>query len=217
MVGALGVVFGDIGTSPLYTIQTVFNPGDPHPVATSTANIYGVISLIFWSVMIIVTLKYVLLVMRADNDGEGGILALITLITRQGVSGGRRTKLALAALGIFGASLFFGDSMITPAISVLSAVEGLKVVQPSMENLIVPITAVIIVILFASQRIGSAKVGSLFGPVMIVWFVAIAACGVDGIAGDPQILKALLPKTKPADIPATKGKKKKKAANPSNP
>ena len=193
LVGALGVVFGDIGTSPIYTVQTGFNPDDPHPVPATEDSVYGVISLIFWSVTIIVTIKYVLLVMRADNDGEGGILALITLIRRRGVRGGRRTKLALAALGIFGASLFFGDSMITPAISVLSAVEGLKVVQPSLEDLIVPITAVIIVILFASQRIGSAKVGSLFGPVMIVWFVAIAACGVNGIAGDPQILKALLP------------------------
>ncbi len=193
LVGALGVVFGDIGTSPIYTVQTIFNPDDPHPVPATEDSVYGVISLIFWSVTIIVTIKYVLLVMRADNDGEGGILALITLIRRRGVRGGRRTKLALAALGIFGASLFFGDSMITPAISVLSAVEGLKVVQPSLEDLIVPITAVIIVILFASQRIGSAKVGSLFGPVMIVWFVAIAACGVNGIAGDPQILKALLP------------------------
>jgi KUP system potassium uptake protein len=193
LVGALGVVFGDIGTSPIYTVQTVFNPDDPHPVPATADSVYGVISLIFWSVTIIVTIKYVLLVMRADNDGEGGILALITLIRRRGVRGGRRTKLALAALGIFGASLFFGDSMITPAISVLSAVEGLKVVEPSLQDLIVPITAVIIVILFASQRIGSAKVGSLFGPVMIVWFVAIGACGVVGIADDPQILKALLP------------------------
>jgi KUP system potassium uptake protein len=192
-VGALGVVFGDIGTSPIYTVQTIFNPGDPHPVTATTASVYGVISLIFWSVTIIVTLKYVLLVMRADNDGEGGILALITLIRRQGEIGSRRTKLALAALGIFGASLFFGDSMITPAISVLSAVEGLKVVEPSLENLIVPITAVIIVMLFASQRIGSAKVGRLFGPVMIGWFLAIGACGISGIAQHPQILKALSP------------------------
>src|SRR5450631_4479459 len=126
-VGALGVVFGDIGTSPLYTIQTVFNPGDPHPVKVSTENIFGIVSLIFWSVTIIVTVTYVLLVMRADNDGEGGIMALITLIRRRAMPGGRRTKVALAALGIFGASLFFGDSVITPAISVLSAVEGLNV------------------------------------------------------------------------------------------
>jgi KUP system potassium uptake protein len=118
-VGALGVVFGDIGTSPLYTIQTVFNPSDPHPVGVSTESIFGVVSLIFWSVTLIVTVTYVLLVMRADNDGEGGIMALITLIRRGGVPGGRRTKMMLAALGVFGASLFFGDSVITPAISVL--------------------------------------------------------------------------------------------------
>jgi KUP system potassium uptake protein len=193
VVGALGVVFGDIGTSPLYTIQTVFNPGDPHPVAASTESIFGIVSLIFWAVTIIVTLKYVLLVMRADNEGEGGIMALITLIRRQGVPGGRRTKLTLAALGIFGASLFFGDSMITPAISVLSAVEGLKIVEPSLDHLIVPITAVIIVLLFASQRLGTATVGRLFGPVMIVWFLAIGASGIAGIALHPGILKALSP------------------------
>jgi KUP system potassium uptake protein len=193
MVGALGVVFGDIGTSPIYTLQTVFSPDDPHPVAASAQSVFGVASLIFWSVTIIVTLKYVLLVMRADNDGEGGIMALITLIRRQGVPGGRRMKLALAALGIFGAALFFGDSMITPAISVLSAVEGVKIVQPSLAHLVVPITMVIIMVLFASQRIGSAKVGRLFGPVMIVWFLAIAACGIRGIARHPQVLLALSP------------------------
>jgi KUP system potassium uptake protein len=193
LVGALGVVFGDIGTSPIYTVQTIFNPDDPHPVPATEDSVYGVISLIFWSVTIIVTIKYVLLVMRADNDGEGGILALITLIRRRGVRGGRRTKLALAALGIFGASLFFGDSMITPAISVLSAVEGLKVVEPSLAELVIPITATIIVALFASQRLGTAKVGRLFGPVMVVWFTAIGACGVSGIADDPTILRALSP------------------------
>jgi KUP system potassium uptake protein len=192
-IGALGVVFGDIGTSPLYAIQTVFNPGDPHPVAAVTQNVYGVISLVFWSVTLIVTVKYVLLVMRADNDGDGGILALITLIRRLHVAGGRRTKVALAALGIFGASLFFGDSMITPAISVLSAVEGLKVVEPSLADLVIPVTATIIVALFASQRLGTAKVGRLFGPVMVVWFMAIGACGVSGIADDPKILRALSP------------------------
>ena len=193
MVGALGVVFGDIGTSPIYTIQTVFNPGDPHPVTVSSESVFGVVSLIVWSVTIVVTLLYVLLVMRADNDGEGGIMALITLIRGRRVRGGRRARLALAALGVFGASLFFGDSMITPAISVLSAVEGLKVVQPSLGHLVVPITAVIIVVLFVSQRIGSAAVGRLFGPIMVVWFLAIGACGVAGIADHPGILKALSP------------------------
>ena len=187
VVGALGVVFGDIGTSPIYTIATVFNPSDPHPVAVSSESVYGVVSLIFWAVTIIVTVTYVLLVMRADNDGEGGIMALITLIRRGRVRGGRRTRIALAALGIFGASLFFGDSMITPA------VEGLKVVEPSLGHLIVPITAVIIVVLFATQRLGTAAVGRIFGPVMIAWFLAIGACGISGIADHPEILKALSP------------------------
>jgi KUP system potassium uptake protein len=193
VLGALGVVFGDIGTSPLYTIQAVFNPSDPHPVAETKASVYGVISLIFWAVTIVVTLKYVLLVMRADNQGEGGIMALITLIRRGGAPGGRRTKLVLAALGIFGASLFFGDSMITPAISVLSAVEGMKVVEPSLEHLVVPITAAIIVVLFATQRYGTAAIGSLFGPVMVVWFLVIGACGISGIAVHPGILESLSP------------------------
>ncbi|MFD7012017.1 potassium transporter Kup [Rhodococcus jostii] len=193
VVGALGVVFGDIGTSPIYTIQTVFNPEDPHPVPISTNNVYGVVSLIFWSVMLIVTATYVLLVMRADNDGEGGVMALITLLRRMGAVRGSRVTAVLAGLGIFGAALFFGDSMITPAISVLSAVEGLKVVEPGLEEWIVPITAVIIVALFSVQRRGTAAVGRLFGPVMIVWFVSIGACGVSGIARHPEILKALSP------------------------
>src|SRR5262249_14583950 len=193
VVGALGVVFGDIGTSPIYTLQTVFNPSDPHPVPVSTDNVYGVVSLVFWSVMIIVTVTYVLLVMRADNDGEGGIMALITLLRRRGAQRGRRAAMMLAALGIFGASLVFRDSIITPAISVLSAVEGLKVVEPALEQLVVPITAVIIVVLFMVQRRGTAAVGRMFGPVMIAWFLAIGACGVAGIADHPEILKALSP------------------------
>jgi KUP system potassium uptake protein len=192
-VGALGVVFGDIGTSPLYTIQTVFNPGDPHPVKVSTEDIFGIVSLIFWSVTIIVTITYVVLVMRADNDGEGGIMALIALIRRRGVAGGRRTKLTLAALGIFGASLFFGDSMITPAISVLSAIEGVKVAAPSVSGLVIPITAAIIIALFLVQRLGTGAVGRLFGPAMGIWFAAIGVLGVRGIAAHPAILKALSP------------------------
>jgi KUP system potassium uptake protein len=192
-VGALGVVFGDIGTSPLYTVQTVFSPGDPHPVRVSAQNIFGIVSLIFWSVTIIVTVTYVLLVMRADNDGEGGIMALITLIRRRGVPGGRRTKVVLAVLGVFGASLFFGDSVITPAISVLSAVEGVKVAAPSVAGLVVPITAAIIVGLFLVQRLGTGAVGRMFGPVMGVWFTAIGVIGAVGVAAHPQILKALSP------------------------
>jgi KUP system potassium uptake protein len=193
MVGALGVVFGDIGTSPIYTIQTVFNPTDPHPVPISADNIYGIVSLVFWSVMIIVTYTYVTLVMRADNHGEGGIMALITLVRKFGRTQRHRTAMILASLGIFGAALFFGDSMITPAISVLSAVEGLKVVQPSLDEWIVPITALIILMLFAVQRHGTATVGRFFGPVMIVWFVSIGACGVNGIVDQPGILRALSP------------------------
>jgi KUP system potassium uptake protein len=187
------VVFGDIGTSPIYTVQTVFNPGDPHPIAATTDAIFGIISLIFWSVTIVVTVTYVTLVMRADNDGEGGIMALITLVRRRGVAGGPKTKAFLASLGIFGAALFFGDSMITPAISVLSAVEGLEVVDESLSDLVVPVTAVIIVTLFLAQRVGTAAVGRLFGPVMVVWFLTIAACGVNGIVDNPEILKALSP------------------------
>ena len=193
VIGALGIVFGDIGTSPIYTLQTVFNPDDPHPVPISTANVYGVVSTIFWSVMIIVTLTYITLVMRADNNGEGGIMALITLLRRWTGPSGRRTAMFLAGLGLFGAALFFGDSMITPAISVLSAVEGLKVISPDFRDFIVPITAVIIVALFSVQRHGTAAVGRFFGPVMIVWFLSIGACGVRGIVGNPEILKALSP------------------------
>ncbi|MEV6923272.1 KUP/HAK/KT family potassium transporter [Dactylosporangium sp. NPDC051485] len=193
VVGALGVVFGDIGTSPIYTLQTVFAPTDPHPVPVSPDNVFGVVSLVFWSVMIIVTVTYVLLAMRADNDGEGGIMALITLLRRRSGRQGRRAAAALAALGIFGAALFLGDSMITPAISVLSAVEGLKTVEPSLAGAVVPITAVIILILFLVQRRGTAAVGRVFGPVMILWFVVIGACGIAGITRYPEILKALSP------------------------
>ena len=193
VVGALGVVFGDIGTSPIYTVQTLFNPSDPHPVPISPPNVYGVVSLIFWAVMVIVTLTYVILVMRADNEGEGGVMALITLVRRFGGRSGTRVVGALSMLGILGAALFFGDSMITPAISVLSAVEGLKVINPHLGDFVVPITAVIIIGLFSVQRRGTAVVGRFFGPVMIVWFVVIGACGVRGIMGHPQILRALSP------------------------
>jgi KUP system potassium uptake protein len=159
----------------------------------STENVFGVVSLVFWAVVIIVTVTYVLLAMRADNDGEGGIMALITLVRRWSTPGQRRTAAVLTGLGLFGAALFLGDSMITPAISVLSAVEGLKIVQPSLESLIIPITVVIIVMLFAVQRRGTAAVGRMFGPVMTVWFLVIAACGVAGITRHPEILKALSP------------------------
>ncbi len=192
-VGALGVVFGDIGTSPLYTVQTVFDPSDPHPVKVSHDTIFGIVSLIFWSVTIIVTITYVLLVMRADNDGEGGIMALIALIRRRALPGGARAKAILAALGIFGASLFFGDSMITPAISVLSAVEGVEVAAPSVSGIVIPITVAIILVLFLLQRLGTGAVGRVFGPVMGVWFTVIAVLGVRGVVEHPVILEALSP------------------------
>src|SRR6201996_6683460 len=184
-LGALGVVFGDIGTSPLYTVQTVFSPSDPHRVPVTTQNVYGVISLIFWAVVTIVMVTYVLLVMRADNDGEGGIMALITLIRRRGAPSRRRVGLVLAALGVFGASLFFGDSMITPAISVLSAIEGAQVAAPSVGKFVLLITAMILIGLFLLQRLGTGVVGRLFGPVMGLWFLAIGAFGVRGIVSHP--------------------------------
>jgi KUP system potassium uptake protein len=192
-LGALGVVFGDIGTSPLYTVQTVFSPSDPHPVRVTTGNVYGIISLIFWSIVAVVMVTYVLLVMHADNDGEGGIMALITLIRRRGAPSRRRVAVLLALLGVFGASLFFGDSMITPAISVLSAIEGVQIAAPSVGDIVLPITAVILIGLFVIQRFGTSAVGRLFGPVMAVWFVVIAAWGIKGIAANPSILKALSP------------------------
>jgi len=194
-LGALGVVFGDLGTSPLYTVQTLFNPSDPHPVAVSEQNVLGGISLIFWSVIAIVMVTYVLLVMRADNDGEGGIMALITLIRRYSASvpSGRRVAIALAAIGIFGASLFFGDSMITPAISVLSAIEGAQVAAPSVGDIVLPLTATVLILLFLVQRFGTQVVGRMFGPVMLLWFTLIAIWGIHGIVGNPTILRALSP------------------------
>src|SRR5919205_2219839 len=192
-VAALGVVFGDIGTSPIYTIQTAFNPGDPHPIQASLQSVYGVVSLIFWAVALIVTVKYVGLVMRADNDGEGGIMALISQIRQLGAGVRGRVKFLLAGLGVFGAALFFGDSMITPAISVLSAVEGTETISSSMSDLVIPITLAIIVALFAVQRFGTASVARLFGPIMLVWFATIAAIGIRGISLHHEVLTALSP------------------------
>ena len=193
MVGALGVVFGDIGTSPIYTIQTAFDPGDPHPIQASLDNVFGVVSLIFWAVLLIVTVKYVGLVMAADNDGEGGIMALISQIRQIGADLSGRVKFVLAGLGLFGAALFFGDSMITPAISVLSAVEGTETISSSMDSFVIPITVAIILILFAIQRRGTGSVGKVFGPVMLIWFTTIAALGIRGITLHPEVLKALSP------------------------
>jgi KUP system potassium uptake protein len=175
-------------------VQTVFDPSDPHRVRVSTESVFGVTSLIFWSGMLIVTVTYVLLVMRADNNGEGGIMALITLIRKMGGRGSsRRVQIGLALLGVFGASLFFGDSMITPAISVLSAISGVEVVSPSITHLVVPITALVLLGLFLMQRLGTSAVGRMFGPVMVVWFTVIGLLGVKGITSHPAILMALSP------------------------
>lgn len=196
LLGALGVVFGDIGTSPIYTIQTLFSPDDPHPVPLSAENLLGLVSLIFWSVTLVVTVLYVGVVLRADNDGEGGIMSLITLLGRRGRDGSRlppRVVTALAAAGIAGAALFLSDSMITPAISVLSAVEGLEQVSPGFAPFVVPITLVIIVVLFAVQRFGTAKVGAAFGPVMALWFTTIGVAGLVQVVGEPGVLRALSP------------------------
>jgi KUP system potassium uptake protein len=193
MVGALGVVFGDIGTSPIYTIQTAFDPSDPHPIQASLQSVYGVVSLIFWSVTMIVTVKYVGLVMNADNQGEGGIMALISQIRQIGKEVPAHIKFVLAGLGVFGAALFFGDSMITPAISVLSAVEGTETISSSMDSFVIPITLTIIVALFAIQRYGTGSVGRLFGPIMLFWFSTIAVLGIRGISMHPEVLKALSP------------------------
>jgi KUP system potassium uptake protein len=186
-IGALGVVFGDIGTSPLYAMQQVFTGA--HTITPDPDRIYGVLSLIFWALTIIVTIKYVSFIMRADNQGEGGIMALIALIARTSV----RTKLVLVLLGIFGASLFYGDGMITPAISVLSAVEGLQVATPSLEDYVVPIALAVLVTLFVIQRHGTRAVGALFGPVMCVWFAVLAALGLAQIVHRPSILRSLSP------------------------
>jgi KUP system potassium uptake protein len=190
-LGALGVVFGDIGTSPLYALQTVFS-ADHHAVKPTDTDVYGVISLVFWAITMIVTFQFVTFIMRADNDGEGGIMALIALISNVKLRS-RRTKLILIGLGLFGVSLFYGDGMITPAISVLSAVEGLEVVTPSLHDAILPITIAVLTALFLIQRFGTHVVGRLFGPVMVVWFAVIGLTGLAQIVDDPAILKALSP------------------------
>ena len=187
-LGALGVVFGDIGTSPLYALDAVFHESDVKP---DQASVYGIISLVFWTITLIVSIKYVVFIMRADNEGEGGVMALIALL--QSALGDTRAKVALVAIGVFGASLFYGDGMITPAISVLSAVEGLEVASPSLDSVVIPITLAILTLLFVIQRYGTGAVGRLFGPVMVLWFSVLAASGVGQIVQDPSILKALSP------------------------
>jgi KUP system potassium uptake protein len=189
VIGAIGVVFGDIGTSPLYTLRECFTGA--HGLPLTEDNVYGILSVIFWAITIIVSLKYVTLIMRADNRGEGGIMALTALVSR-GLSE-RRSRWWLVGLGIFGAAMFYGDGMITPAISVLSAVEGLEVMAPALKPYVVPLTMVILIGLFWIQRHGTASVGGLFGPIVCVWFAVLAVLGVLEIARDPAVLLALNP------------------------
>jgi KUP system potassium uptake protein len=190
-LGALGVVFGDIGTSPLYAIQTVFSI-DHNMVKTTPGDVFGVISLVFWSITVVVSIKYVVFILRADNDGEGGVMALAALARTSVRAGGRRFAFVMV-LGVLGASLFYGDSVITPAISVMSAIEGLSVPAPGLGQLVVPIGAVIITGLFVVQRFGTHLVGRFFGPVMVLWFAVLGVLGLGQVARNPSILKGLSP------------------------
>ena len=190
VVGAIGVVFGDIGTSPLYTMRVLFT--GEHKLPLTHATVLGLLSIVFWALMIVVTLKYVTLIMRADNRGEGGILALTALVAR-GVEKQTRRRWWLVGFGIFGASMFYGDGMITPAITVLGAVEGLEVMAPGLRSFVVPVSLAIMLALFAIQKHGTASIGLLFGPVMIVWFAVLAALGAAQIVANPQVLLALSP------------------------
>jgi KUP system potassium uptake protein len=190
VIGAIGVVYGDIGTSPLYAIQATF--AGPHPLPVVEANILGVLSVMFWTIMLLVSLKYVTIILRADNNGEGGSLALLALVTEL-TARHPKIKWFATALGVFAAALFFGDGMITPAISVLSAVEGLGLVSHQFKNFVLPITVLILTGLFLIQRRGTGTVGMAFGPIMIIWFVCLAAFGVISIARHPEVLLALNP------------------------
>ena len=190
VLGAIGVVYGDIGTSPLYALQATFNGAHPLPVVE--ANILGVLSVMFWTIMLLVSLKYVIIMMRADNHGEGGSLALLALVSEM-TSHQPRLKWFLTVLGVFAAALFYGDSMITPAISVLSAVEGLNLVSAQFKSYILPITIIVLTGLFFIQKRGTGTVGMAFGPIMIVWFACLAVFGLISIVHSPQVLWALNP------------------------
>jgi KUP system potassium uptake protein len=189
LIGVLGVVYGDIGTSPLYAFKTVLDLFQPH--AISDGEIIGTLSLIFWTLFLIVTVKYVLLVMRADNRGEGGILALMALAQR--VARHPRTRQAVVLIGIVGAGLLFGDGVITPAISVLSAIEGVEVTIPSAKDVVIPASVIIIVLLFAFQSRGTGTVGKIFGPIMVLWFATLGVLGAAAVVKEPVVLQALLP------------------------
>jgi len=190
-LGALGVVYGDIGTSPLYALRECF--GGAHPLAATHENVLGILSLIFWSLLLIVSFKYLAIILRATNKGEGGILAMMALAFPKQSPGAGRRRALLISLGVFGAALLYGDGMITPAISVLSAIEGLKVATPAFERFIIPLTILTLIGLFAAQSRGTGKVGAIFGPIMVVWFFSLAVLGISGINKAPQVLFSLNP------------------------
>lgn len=189
-LAATGVVFGDIGTSPLYALKECFSP--EHGIAFTENSVFGVLSMVFWAFLLVVSLKYVLFVMRASNNGEGGILALMALALRTVPQNSKRS-LIIIMLGVFGACMFYGDVVITPAISVLSAVEGLNVVSPNLSKYVIPITIAIITVLFLIQRTGTHVVGILFGPIMLIWFLVLSVMGVYNIIENPQVLGAVNP------------------------
>ncbi|WP_425482192.1 potassium transporter Kup [Cognatiluteimonas profundi] len=190
VLGAIGVVFGDIGTSPLYTIKEAFSPH--YGLTPDHATVLGILSLVFWSLVIVITVKYVMVIMRADNNGEGGIMALTALAQRT-LPAGSRAAYMIGILGVFGVALFFGDGVLTPAISVLSAVEGLQVAAPELHRWVLPLTLVVLLALFATQRFGTRTIGRAFGPVIVLWFLALAVIGVRNISGNPEVLLALSP------------------------
>jgi KUP system potassium uptake protein len=191
MLAAIGVVYGDIGTSPLYTIKEAFSPH--YGLTPDHATVLGILSMVFWSLILVITVKYVLVIMRADNQGEGGIMAL-TALAQRALPANSKTVYTVGVLGVFGAALFFGDGVLTPAISVLSAVEGLEVATPALHRWVLPLTIGVLVLLFATQRFGTDVVGRAFGPVIVLWFLALAAIGVHNIGGNPEVLGALDPR-----------------------
>ncbi len=191
ILGALGVVFGDIGTSPLYAFEAVFSDA-LHPVPITPANIYGVLSLFIWSLIVIVTIKYVLFIMRFDNEGEGGVVALMTLLLNKAAKNSALRRWFMP-LGLIGAALFYGDGIITPAISVVSAVEGLETISPALSRFVVPVSIAILVALFLFQRQGTERISKLFGPTMLVWFIVLAVMGLNAISKNPEVLLAINP------------------------
>jgi KUP system potassium uptake protein len=190
-LACMGVVFGDIGTSPLYALSAAAKAASPAGDVSPQA-VLGIVSLIFWSLIIVISIKYAILIMRADNHGEGGILALLALISPRRAKQSRRRAL-MVVVGLIGAALLYGDGTITPAISVLSAIEGIKVYAPPLDRVVVPLTVIILALLFAIQRKGTSWIGGIFGPIMLIWFVVTGVLGIIGIARTPAVLAALSP------------------------